>query len=314
MTAPINTQSNPDAKTPGRYFRLKVVGLAREHEDDFSTACFEVGAAGVSEDLKFHQADLRYDPDVLETPTLDVNVFFETAPTENTLLQLQAAYPEGRFDLVVEENRDWLEEWKKGFKPFVFAGPFWVVPAWLTPPPEVAGQPRNIIFVEPGMAFGTGTHETTRLAAGYLIEDLARAVPQSLLDVGTGTAILALVARRLGVEKVVGIDNDPEARRTARENLERNETHDIQIPDLNIEDIKETYDVVVANIIDGVLTMLCHELNRTLKPGGRMILSGVLTDRESEFYQNFTSQTGLRLLSKRTDGEWSAAILEKPRA
>ena len=70
---------------------------------------------------------------------------------------------------------------------------------------------------------------------------------------------------------------------------------------------------VVANIIDGVLTILCHELNRTLKPGGRMILSGVLTDRESEFYANFTKQTGLKLLEKRVDGEWSAALLEKAR-
>ncbi|RYZ63601.1 MAG: hypothetical protein EOP09_17395 [Proteobacteria bacterium] len=110
---------------------------------------------------------------------------------------------------------------------------------------------------------------------------------------------------------VVGIDNDPEARRTARENLELNKTSDISIPDKNLEDITETFDIVVANIIDGVLTLLRHELNRTLKPGGHMILSGVLTDRESEFYENFTKETGLTLLEKRTDGEWSAALLKK---
>lgn len=299
-------------QTQGRYFRLKVSGLLRQHEDEFTNAAFEAGAAGVAEDLKFHQADLRYDPDVIETPTLDVNVFFESAPNENALLQLQGAFPETRFELSSEENRDWLEEWKKGFKPFVFAGPFWVVPAWLQPPAEIR-DPSKIIYVEPGMAFGTGTHETTRLAAGFIIEELAKGAPPSLLDVGTGTGILALVARRLGVARVVGIDNDPEARRTARENLERNGARDIEIPDRNIEDIAEIYDIVVANIIDGVLTILRHELNRTLKPGGRMILSGVLTDRESEFYANFTRDTGLKLLSKRVDGEWSAALLEKPR-
>ncbi|MEK7357948.1 MAG: 50S ribosomal protein L11 methyltransferase, partial [Bdellovibrionota bacterium] len=252
----------------GRYFRLKVSGLLRQAEDEFTSAAFEAGAAGVAEDLKFHQADLRYDPDVIETPTLDVNVFFETAPNENSLLQLQGAFPSARFELSSEENKDWLEEWKKGFKPFVFAGPFWVVPAWLKPPAEIT-DPSKIIFVEPGMAFGTGTHETTRLAAGFVIEELARKTPlRSVLDVGTGTGILALVARRLGATRVVGIDNDPEARRTARENLERNSTSDIEIPDQNIEDIRAQYDIVIANIIDGVLTHLRQEMSRTLKPGG----------------------------------------------
>ncbi|MES2963548.1 MAG: 50S ribosomal protein L11 methyltransferase [Bdellovibrionota bacterium] len=299
-------------QTQGRYFRLKVSGLLRQHEDEFTSAAFEAGAAGIAEDLKFHQADLRYDPDVTETPLLDVSVFFESTPNENALLQLQGAFPETRFELSSEENKDWLEEWKKGFKPFLFANPFWVVPAWLKPPPEI-DAPWKIIFVEPGMAFGTGTHETTRLAAGFVIEELSRKTPlRSVLDVGTGTGILALVARRLGATKVVGIDNDPEARRTARENLERNETHDIEIPDANLEDIRDQYDIVIANIIDGVLTVLRHELNRTLKPGGRMILSGVLTDRESEFYAGFTKDTGLKLLAKRVDGEWSAALLEKP--
>lgn len=270
-----------------------------------------MGAAGVAEDLKFVQADLRYDPDVVETPILDLNVFFEAAPSEDLLLQLQGEYPKVRIELLSEENRDWLEEWKKGFKAFLFAKPFWVVPSWLKPPAEAPSNPDHILYVEPGMAFGTGTHETTRLAAGLIIEELGRKVAGSLLDVGTGTGVLALVAKRLGVKKVVGIDNDPEARRTARENLELNKTSDIEIPDKNVEDIPDQYDIVVANIIDGVLTIIQHELNRTLKPGGRMILSGVLTDRESEFYENFTQSTGLKLLEKRTDGEWSAALLEK---
>lgn len=300
--------------TAGRYFRLKVVGLQREQEDDFTTSSFEIGAAGVAEDLKFVQADLRYDPDVVETPVLDLNVYFESAPSESALLQLQGLYPNVRLELLSEENRDWLEEWKKGFKAFLFSKPFWIVPSWLKPPAEAPKNTEHILYVEPGMAFGTGTHETTRLAAGFIVEELTRKLPESLLDVGTGTGVLALVAKRLGVKYVIGIDNDPEARRTARENLELNKTDDIAIPDKNIEDITETFDIVIANIIDGVLTMIQHELTRTLKPGGRMILSGVLTDRESEFYDNFTKSTGLKLLEKREDGEWSAAILEKPKA
>lgn len=293
------------------YFRLKVVQLNRESEEAFTDFCFEMGAEGVAEDLTFVQKDLRYDPDVLETPVFDVNVYFTQKPDENLLLQLQSRFPEAKFDLVSEENRDWLAEWKKGFKPFVFSGPFWIVPSWCEPPAEALRDPSKILLMEPGMAFGTGTHETTRLAAHYVIEEVLRSKPQSLLDVGTGTGILGLVAHRLGVPKVVGIDNDPEARRTARENLELNTAPLVQIPDANLEDVYESYDVVVANIIDGVLTLLRHELNRVLKPGGRMILSGVLTDREDEFYENFTRETGLKLLKRSRDGEWSAALLEK---
>ena len=199
-----------------RFFRLKVLGLKRDDEYEFASSAFAIGAAGVAEDLKFVQADLRYDPDVIETPEFDLNVYFEKKPDENLLLKLQQDYPQIRLELLSEENRDWLEEWKKGFKAFLFAKPFWVVPSWLTPPPEAPKDPNYILFVEPGMAFGTGTHETTRLAAGFIIEELTRKVPASLLDVGTGTGVLALVANRLGVSKVVGLDNDPEARRTAR--------------------------------------------------------------------------------------------------
>lgn len=301
-----------DTTSEPKYFRLLVQNLRRHDEDEFTQAAFESGAAGVAEDLKFVQRDLRYDPDVIDTPNLDLNVYFEAAPGETELLQLQNRFPDARFELLAEENRDWLAEWKKGFKAFSFAGPFWVVPSWLTPPPEAPTDPSKIIFVEPGMAFGTGTHETTRLAASLIIEEVGRGRARTMIDVGTGTGILALVAQRLGVTQVVGIDNDPEARRTGRENLERNGASHIEIPEANIDEIDASFDLVVANIIDGVLMVLKDELNRVLVPGGRMILSGVLMDREAEFYEAFTRETGLKLLEKISEGEWSAALLEKP--
>ena len=303
----------PELKPDSKFFRLKVLKLSRDDEYDFTESAFAMGAAGVAEDLKFVQPDLCYEPDVIETPEFDLNVFFESKPDENLLLKLQQDYPQIRLELLSEENRDWLEEWKKGFKPFLFAKPFWVVPSWLKAPPEAPKDETYILYVEPGMAFGTGTHETTRLAAGLIIEELGRKVASSLIDVGTGTGVLALVANRLGVAKVDGLDNDAEARRTARENLELNHNTVVKISDHSLEEVTETYEIVVANIIDGVLTLLRHELNRVLKPGGRMILSGVLTERETEFYENFTRETGLKLLEKRTDGEWSAALLEKAR-
>ena len=293
------------------YFRLKAVGLKRFEEDAFNELAFENGAEGVAEDLSFEQMDLVYEPNVIETEILDCNIYFSTLPEENLLLKFQAAFPKASFEMHHEENRDWMHEWKKGFKPFLFADPFWIVPSWFEPPVEIAHDLSRALFVDPGMAFGTGTHETTRLAATFLIEELKRQPAESLIDVGCGTAVLALVALRLGVKQVIGLDNDPEARRTARENLAHNDATQIQIPETSIQGEKGEFDVVVANIIDGVLTMLAKDLARVLKPGGRMILSGVLKERESDFYAHFISLTGLKMVKSSTDNEWSAAILEK---
>jgi ribosomal protein L11 methyltransferase len=299
-------------KISATYARLHATGLAREDEEDFTQACFEMGANGVAEDLKFSQKDLRYDPDVIETPLMDVNVFFiDKVDFAKTIEALSARFPDARFQMTSEENKDWLAEWKKGFRPFPFAGPFWVIPSWLQPPAEAPSDKTKHIFVEPGMAFGTGTHETTRLAASLVIDEIERSHPKSLLDVGTGTGILALIAYRLGVDHLVGLDIDLEARRTARENLELNAATAIEIRDYQIGDESAVYDIVVANIIDGVLTILRHDLARALRPGGRMILSGVLMDREAEFYSSFTSDTKMRLIRRISEGEWSAALLEK---
>jgi ribosomal protein L11 methyltransferase len=229
------------------------------------------------------------------------------------LIALQARFPDVKLGISSEENKDWLAEWKKGFVPFLFARPFWVIPSWCEPPAEASKDKTHHIYVEPGMAFGTGTHETTRLAAGLMIEELSKKTKaDSLIDVGTGTGILGLIASRLGVCRVVGLDIDPEARRTARENLERNQPcMGFNIEDFQINDNTEVFDVVVANIIDGVLLVLRHDLARALAPGGRMVLSGVLLDREAEFYRSFTADTGLTLVKRVQEGEWSAALLVK---
>lgn len=300
------------------FTRLRAKGLDRRDEDDFTQACFELGASGVAEDLTFTQEDLQYEPAIVETPHMDVNVFFSeeagplTAEARGRVLDsLRLRFPLAKFEISSEENRDWLEEWKKGFKPFLFSDPFWVIPSWLEAPPEAPSDKNLHIFVEPGMAFGTGTHETTRLAAGLIVSEIRGRCPESLLDVGTGTGILALIAYRLGVRNLVGLDIDPEARRTARENLELNHAGAISIADHQISEEHERYDIVVANIIDGVLLALSRDLARALKPGGRMILSGILMEREDEFYRQFTHDTGLELLRKASEGEWSAAVLQK---
>ena len=296
--------------------------LVRSLEDEVTALLFAAGAEGVSEDLPFFQKDLRYDPEILETAEITIKAYFTKLPTESERLtlekELRELAPQIQFSVILENHKDWLEEWKKGFAPFLFADPFWIVPKWCEIPKEVAGQPKHILLMDPGMAFGTGTHETTKLAAGLIVEWMtikARDGGARVLDVGTGTGVLALITERMGAFAAIGLDIDPEARRTARENLELNKSQSTKIDDRDISDIArdcrargEFFDLTIANIIDGVLLVLADDLAATLKPGGTMVLSGILTDREDEFHRDFASKTGLVELKRKRMNEWCASL------
>lgn len=295
----------------GHYVRVAVRDLPREREDEFSAFCFEFGADGVAEKLQYAQPDVVYDPEIIETSTLEADVYFATRPPEEFLLRLAAAFPEVKALAGEEPNKDWLEEWKKGFEPFLFVEPFWIVPSWREKPAEA----REAIWVDPGMAFGTGTHETTKLAAQILVEELnSRGSSASVLDVGTGTGVLAIAAKRIAMgaseRRVVAIDNDPEALRVARENAEKNGVAGaIEIPSTQLDELSETFDVVIANIIDGVLVRLQPGLSKALKTGGAMVLSGVLREREREFVEAFVPPSGLSVRKRIEMGEWVAFLL-----
>jgi ribosomal protein L11 methyltransferase len=127
----------------------------------------------------------------------------------------------------------------------------------------------------------------------------------SLLDVGTGTAILAMLAKMAGVKTVVGIEIDPEARRVARDNIKLNHLETIEVPETQIEDMRsQQYDIVVANIIDGVLINIKKDLKRVLKPGGHMLLTGILEERDNHFFENFLEGSGLTVVRRLEKDEW----------
>ncbi len=290
------------------YIRLLARNLRRANEEDFTYLCFDNGAQGVTEDLTFSQPEIIYDPTIVETERLDLNAYFEAHPGDEFLKELKSSFPEAEIEVITEEHQDWMENWKKGFEPFLFVEPFWIVPSWHKPPPEA----KQVLLVDPGMAFGTGTHETTKLASRIIVQawdGIAAATGGSphVLDVGTGTGILGLVCYKLGAGRVVAIDNDPEARRVARENVRLNGAEEIEVPETQLGEFKpEQFDLVIANIIDGVLVNLRDDLLRVLKPGGTVVLSGILTEREGPFLDQFLSGTSVRNRRRMTMGEWSA--------
>lgn len=312
-----NPDSGSESLAP-QYAVVLVQKLTRALEDEATAILFEAGAEGVSEDLPFVQRDLRYDPEIVATEDVTLKAYFTKLPSETERFSLEAELrrlsPAIGFSMSLENHKDWLEEWKKGFVPFLFADPFWIVPKWCEVPAGVAS--RDVLLMDPGMAFGTGTHETTKLAAGFVVEWMKRRGDGAqVLDVGTGTGVLALITERLGAAKAVGLDIDPEARRTARENLELNGAEKTVIDDRDISEIAKAepggYDLVIANIIDGVLLILAADLVKALKPGGTLILSGILTDREDEFHREFAKATGLVERKRSRMNEWTAAVYDR---
>lgn len=286
------------------YFRVRLSQVPAYSEDILTTLCFDFKATGVTEALQFSQPDLTYDAKVIEAHRHELDVFFDQRPTEDFFEALKNLHADISWTIHEEEQKDWLEEWKKGFEAFKLVGPYWIVPSWLQPPSDC----QKPIYIDPGMAFGTGTHATTQMMAHFIYK-LAQANTSevkdwTLLDVGTGTAILAILAHHCGFGLVQGIEIDPEARRVARENIKLNKVEEIEVPESLIEEVRGQYDVVVANIIDGVLINIKADLLRVLKPGGHLLLTGILEERDNHFFEKFIENSNLTVVRRLEKDEW----------
>lgn len=285
------------------FFKIVLKNISRAEEFSLSQFCFDFGADGLSEVLGFSQGGSTFSVEMIERDPFDVEVFFVEAPPAEFVQLLKDRWPQVEVLLTEEQERDWLEEWKKGYTAFSLVSDFWVVPSW-EKAPETA---KKIIWIDPGMAFGTGTHATTQLASELI---LAFPPQQTAIDVGTGTGILAMVARHHGYTKILGTEIDAEARRVARENLAINKMLDIEIPEEQVEQIHEQYDLVIANIIDGVLIHLKKALINVMKPQGKMILSGILEEREPNFLEKFIADDFV-IERREQKEEWVSFLLSR---
>jgi ribosomal protein L11 methyltransferase len=169
------------------------------------------------------------------------------------------------------------------------------------------------IVLDPGMAFGTGTHPTTALCLAALSDLLAARAGAAVLDVGTGSGLLAIAAAKLGAARVVANDVDPVAVEVARENAARNGAR-VEITAAPAGEIPGPFDVVVANILANTLVELAPALARRLAPGGVVLLAGILAPQEAEVRDAYVAE-GLRPLAggDRREGEWVLLALESPR-
>ena len=174
-------------------------------------------------------------------------------------------------------DQDWVRATQAQFGPIRIADRLWIVPSWCTPPDPAAES----LILDPGLAFGTGSHPTTRLCLRWLTEALHRG--ESVLDYGSGSGILAIAAARLGAGVVVGTDIDPQAMVAASANAAANGVDArFLLPDVLAAAALPPFDVVVANILANPLRLLAPALARRTAPGGRIVLSGVLAAQADE--------------------------------
>jgi ribosomal protein L11 methyltransferase len=164
---------------------------------------------------------------------------------------------------------------RKSFKPIVIANDFWVAPTWT----DVKNIPKGkVISIDPGEAFGTGSHPTTRQAGQLLLDVISIKDSPSVLDVGTGSGILAILAKKAGAGRVLAIDNDPRAIEVAMDNFRLNNCY-IEVSHLPLAELKDKFDIVVANILLETLLDMASHLKRLTKKGGNIILAGLLVEQ-----------------------------------
>ena len=209
----------------------------------------------------------------------------------------------------VLEDRDWSESWKVHFKPFAIVPGLVIAPTWEEY--EARGD-EQVIVMDPGMAFGTGHHETTRLCLELVSEAETVSAGGIMLDVGTGTGILAMAAVLCGARHAVGIDNDPEAVRAARDNCRLNDLEErIEISGRGLKTVETTFDLVTANIVHDVLLELSADLARVTGEGGSLVLSGLLEGAQCDAITRSFEEKGFHLVDTRTAGQWCALLMKK---
>ena len=232
-----------------------------------------------------------FEPGVGQTPMwgeLVLTALFEGGTPEALLLHALAAADEGidwsRAQFREVADQDWERAWMDQYEPLKFGAHTWIVP-WNHDLPDGADAPEAaVVRLDPGLAFGSGTHPTTALCLQWFdaLATQGALGGVTVLDFGCGSGILALAALKLGAARAVGVDNDPQALTATVDNAERNEVGDRLAVYLPEAEPQATYPVVVANILASALVALADTLAARVAPGGRIALSGILAGQEDE--------------------------------
>jgi ribosomal protein L11 methyltransferase len=264
---------------------LRVV-VAADREDDATFALWEAGTSGI---------EVR----ATAVGQVELVAYFRGEPSP---AELARALPGASIRPTAVPEVDWVARFREGFQAFEAAG-FLVAPAWDAPAPS-----RTVLVVDPGRAFGTGTHETTRLCLGALVRLAAHRPLGRTLDLGSGTGLLAAAAARLGASPVVASDIDPEATSASRHHARLNAVplHVVRA-DGGQAFRRAAFDLVLANLMALLLVDRAAEIRALLAPQGALVLSGLLVDDVPHVRRAFA---GCGTPREHVDGEWAALVFD----
>ncbi|MBI2358341.1 MAG: 50S ribosomal protein L11 methyltransferase [Deltaproteobacteria bacterium] len=206
------------------------------------------------------------------------------------------------------QERDWHNSWRRFFQPQKVGKSLWISPPWVTPPELTQ---RHVIAIEPGMAFGTGSHPTTRTCLEFLEEVLVSLKPvnPSVLDVGTGSGILAIAVAKLGARRVLAVDNDPIALEVARANIRLNRAQqNVKLSHVALSRLRGSFEVVVANLTAETIVGLAQALREKASRHGYLILSGILKPKAREVSRRFAPKP-FELVYQKSQREWTTLLL-----
>ena len=227
-----------------------------------------------------------------------------------SLVEIHSLTYSPQMKLTVTHEEDWNKKWQKFFSTTRIGKHIIVKPSWELFLPE---EEDLLIEMDPGMAFGTGTHATTRMCIEVIeniMEKKTQSI-QSMLDVGTGSGILSIAAAKLGIPNIVGIDIDPIALRYAQKNIDKNEvSSQIELRAVSLKKLVGTYDLVVANILSDILIKLKKDLYDHLADNGLLILSGILAENAAKIDRKFASRKLITCASY-NDTDWICMVLQK---
>jgi ribosomal protein L11 methyltransferase len=283
-------------------WRLIELEVGRDAEALVSMLAFELGSTGI---VTLEERDDAVKLGAYFGAQADAEEIADTIRVEVEKLGRSGELRSISFSVVPDQ--DWMQKWKEGFEPTEIGSRLVIAPSWKLPN---ANGARIVVQIDPGMAFGTGTHETTRMCL-EAVEKYWRG--GNLLDVGTGTGIIAIAAALLEPgSRITAIDIDPQAVVIARENTDiNNASNSVEIVEGGPRDfVGGAFDVVVANLTAEVIISLIGDLAECVSGSGMLILSGILTELEEDV-ETAAAGAGLAVVERLRLGEWSALSLRR---
>ena len=285
-----------------------IIPCSRHYSGDVESAVLETGALSVTLQDAADQPILE--PAVGETPLWDDCVMTALFPSETDTKSIDEQLSSTLPDKLIKrweqlEDKDWSQEWKQHFQPLKCGRRLWICPSWIAPPDSSGVN----LSLDPGLAFGTGSHPTTHLCLRWL--DQQDLNGKTVIDYGCGSGILGIAALLLGAKQVIAVDNDPQALLASRDNAERNNIAADRLTTYLPEDVPANLlaDVMVANILAPPLISLAPKLCAMTKPKGLLCLAGLLENQIDAVSAPYSEQ--FMFSQPSIESEWAQLSAQK---